>query len=418
MRPARLRLLTRERERQSIRFQQFDGYIANGATFPEAAFALALASRISNNPLHCTNAYAWLLKTNSTDARQRALVYDWCAAALTAPQLTVLGQAIAKSIPPVTDFKSLRDRAFLALAIADIEPTLAESTLKASVAHWRTRIGPGLRNHTISIPQSQLYALLEFLHVIRDNLEIDLRQEAPQFFLDLPLTQMLGYYPAPYPGNENDFRVAFFEGDGDPDLKLATMLRSAELSIVALDNNAELAQSLQGWLMQDRYLMRSALGIPYEFLWANPYQPGLTYHHLPNSFHDTANGRLFIRNSWEEDARYLCYSGGKLQLFEDGKRKILKLASNTAPIEMGDATILVGGDPLLKPIRFELRGLAREAWYLIGLKPSTLFDIEVDDEQLDEARTDSGGILGLDYTKATPKTLVRVSPARFFKGTE
>ena len=41
LRPSRLRLLTRERERQSIRFQQFDSYIANGAALPEAGYDAA-----------------------------------------------------------------------------------------------------------------------------------------------------------------------------------------------------------------------------------------------------------------------------------------------------------------------------------------------------------------------------------------
>jgi hypothetical protein len=244
-----------------------------------------------------------------------------------------------------------------------------------------------------------------------------LRQDSPQFFIDLPLTQMLGYDPAAYPGPDNEFRVAFFTGDGEPDLTLATMLRSAELSLVSLDNNAELAQSLQGWLMQDRYLLRSALGIPYEFLWANPYQPGLTYHHLPNSYHDKRKGMLFIRNHWEEEARFLCYYDGKIQLFEDGKRKVLKVSPATPPVEMGGATILVGGQDLLKPIQFQLTGTDRESWYLIGLRPNAIYDVEIDDHELEEARTDSGGILSLEFVKSL-KAGVRVSLSPFVKGSE
>jgi len=63
-----------------------------------------------------------------------------------------------------------------------------------------------------------------------------------------------------------------------------------------------------------------------------------------------------------------------------------------------------------------LHGAPRESWYIIGLKPNTLFDVEVDDEELDEARTDSGGILSLDFTKAIAKTGVRILPARFATG--
>lgn len=417
LRPARLKLLTRERQRQTIRHEQFDSYIRNRQAMPETVFALALAARISGEAEHCTTAYNWMQKSKEVDLRQKALLYDWCGEMLDPKQHSALGETLKRSVPAITNIASLRDRAFVALALVDLDSELSQKTLKATVEYWRTKVAPGLKA-AMPVDPSQLYPMLELLHVVRDNLEIDLRQESAQYFIDLPLTQMLGYYPAPYPGPDNEFRVAFFSGDGEPDLKLATMMRSAELSLVALDNNAELAQSLQGWLLQDRYLLRSPLGIPYEFLWANPYQPGLTYHHLPNSFHDKRNGRLFIRNHWEEEAKFLCYYDGKIQLFEDGKRKELKVSPSTPPIEMGGATILVGGQQLLKPIQFELQGAEREAWYVVGLKPNTVYDLEIDDQELDELRTDSGGILSLEFAKATAKTGVRISIAQFVKGSE
>ena len=38
--------------------------------------------------------------------------------------------------------------------------------------------------------------------------------------------------------------------------------------------------------MHDHFLMRGPFGSPYEFLWANPYQPGLSYYHVPLVLHD------------------------------------------------------------------------------------------------------------------------------------
>jgi hypothetical protein len=416
LRPQRLRLLTRERERQSIRSQQFESYIKSGVELPEPAFMLALHSRVSGEKDACTNAYAWLQqKAKLPEIRQRALVLDWCADALTPEQIAKLAAPLQSSISYATSVATLpilRDRAFAALALADAQPTLAETTLRDCILHWRRSMVPQLKAGK-GFAREDIYPLLELLHAIRDNLEIDLRQDAPQYFLDLPLLQMLMYYPAPYPGPDNEFRIPFFKGDGDPDLKLSTMLRAAELSMVAFDNNAELSQSLQGWLLQDRYLLRSALGIPYEYLWANPYQPGLTYHHLPNSFHDKRNGMLYIRSNWEEEARYLCYYDGQLQLFEDGKRKLMKVATSTPPIEMGEATILIGAPSMLKPLQFELAGTDRESWYIVNLKPNAIYDVEVDDEELAEGRTDSGGILSLDFKRYPVKTGVRVSPAAF-----
>ena len=35
--------------------------------------------------------------------------------------------------------------------------------------------------------------------------------------------------------------------------------------MVSFDTNSQEMQFLQGWLMHDRFLLRSTLGIPYEF---------------------------------------------------------------------------------------------------------------------------------------------------------
>jgi hypothetical protein len=417
LRPQRLRLLSREGERQSIRHQQFASYIANRIAMEEQAFALALAGRTMNNADHCRDAAAWVAKNKTVDVRQHALVVDWCEGLLPEAELKQLANLLRPKLPPAGGIASLRDRAFVGLVFVDLDGPFSEKVLKETVEHFRKAHIPGLQASTPVNP-ADLYPLMEFLHVIRDNLELDLRQEAPRYFVDLPLTQMLSYYPAAYPGPDNEFRVAFFSGDGEPDLKLATMLRAAELSLVALDNNAELAQSLQGWLLQDRYLLRSTFGIPYEFLWANPYQPGLTYHHLPNSLHDKRRGRLFIRDNWEEEARFLCYYEGNIQLFEDGVRKVLKVSPSMPPVELGGATILVGGKDLLKPIQFELSGQDREAWYIVGLRPNAIYDVEVDDMELEEARTDAGGILSLEFQKAVEKTGVRVKLSPTEKGSE
>ncbi|MFN9918895.1 MAG: hypothetical protein ACK52Z_13360 [Acidobacteriota bacterium] len=413
---ARLRLLTRERERESIRYQQFAGYLSNQMAMGEMGFALALAGRIGAGEQYCGSAANWVKKDKGTDLRQRALVYDWCGEKLEGGEAKALAEGLKRSLPAAGGIASLRDRAFVGLALVDYDAAFSERVMRETVGHYRAAVAPGLRAAT-PVKAEDLYPLMELLHVVRDNLEIDLRQESARYFLDLPLVQMLGYYPAAYPGKENEFRVMFFEGDGEPDLGLATMMRAAELALVALDNNAELAQSLQGWLMQDRYLLRSGEGIAYELLWANPYQPGLTYHHLPNSYHDRRNGRLFIRDNWEEESRFLCYYDGKIQLFEDGKRKLLRVSPATPPVEMGGATILVGGQDLLKPVQFELAGADREAWYIVGLRANAVYDVEVDEQEIEEARTDAGGILSLEFVKPL-KAGVRVMLSAYAKGSE
>ena len=70
--------------------------------------------------------------------------------------------------------------------------------------------------------------------------------------------------------------------------------------MVAFDVNAAESQVLQGWLMHDHFMLRGTFGAPYEFLWANPYQPGLSYYHVPLIYHNPDFGKLFVRSSWEE----------------------------------------------------------------------------------------------------------------------
>jgi hypothetical protein len=137
-------------------------------------------------------------------------------------------------------------------------------------------------------------ALIELFHALRDNLEIDLRETAKKHFTVLPIFHLLAHYPAPFPGAENEYRVPLMKTHGEPDSREMARSRAAALAMVAYDNNAQEMQFLQGWLIQDKFLLRSAYGIPYEFLWANPYQPGLSFHYLPNVFHDPASGRLII----------------------------------------------------------------------------------------------------------------------------
>ena len=171
-----------------------------------------------------------------------------------------------------------------------------------------------------TVSNADAYAMLEILHVVRDNLNFDLRDTFPAWFKQYPLLHLMAHYPAPWPGSENEFRIPADETieKRGPDVRKAALSRAAELAMVAYDANAASSQLLQGWVTNDRFLMRGAFGIPYEFLWANPYQPGLSYYHVPLALHDEIGGQLFVRSSWEDDAEWLGFFGGQLQLFRDG----------------------------------------------------------------------------------------------------
>src|SRR5579872_7481542 len=77
LRPARLRLLKRERERTSMRWQQFEILMAGHAPMPEPGFADALYYQVSGNAESGKRAVAWALGPGA-DLRQLALVFDWC----------------------------------------------------------------------------------------------------------------------------------------------------------------------------------------------------------------------------------------------------------------------------------------------------------------------------------------------------
>lgn len=251
-------------------------------------------------------------------------------------------------------------------------------------------MAPALQSGARALSHTDVYPIFELLHTMRDTFQLDLRENAPLAFKELPAERLLSYYPATYPTAENDFRIPYYEGKGDPNLRVASMSRVAELSIVAYDNNAVESQFLQGWLMHDRFSLRGPAGAAYEFLWANPYQPGLGYQHMPLRFHNDRTGRLFVRSSWEEDATWAAYAAGRLQVFRDGKIQPSAIVPGK-PLMVGDTGVAAGP----APVRLELRPEDPSAWFIVGLSPNKLYDLEIEDEELAEARADRGGILSL-----------------------
>lgn len=421
LRDRRLKLLKRERERQSMRWVQFESLITGNARMAEPGFAYALYGAATGEAESCKKAASWAIQAanpaNLDDLRQIALVADWCQSALTDTESAQIGRKLAPALAarPATA-RAVRSSALAALALADSEPQAAAAFLRYAVEQWwRKQIQPELqaaRNPFTS--KADLMAAVEFLHAIRDNLRADLREGSVKWFETLPPMLVLSYYPAPWPAAENEYRIPMSSRPGEPDLVEAALGRASELALVAFDTNAQPHQFLQGWLIQDRFLMRGPFGIPYELLWANPYLPGLSYSYMPDQAH--MGGVLLARSSWDEDAAWFGYSNGKAQIFRDGARMELKLDGATAPLTLGATRIHFGQAGL----RFETgwakispddeRPFKEEYAYVVGLDPGALYDIEVEAEELAEARTDSGGILALTFP-AGRATSVRIRKA-------
>jgi hypothetical protein len=393
----RLRMLKRERERDSQRWRQFDLLVKGGASLPEPGFALALYYAISGDNAVGKRAVEWALAPTA-DLRQLALVYDWCQPILTPQQSATLGTKIGQLLakPAGDDLSVRRDRVLALIATADDPKHSEEGPLGEVVQKWwRAGLARSLAVGS-TVPQlSDIYTLLELLHAIRDNLKIDLRDDALDYFAHLPLYLIAGNYPAPYRAPENDFRIPVYPGNGQPDLTRAALARAAGLSMVAFDNNALDNQFLQGWLIQDRFSMMTPLGAPYEFLWANPYQPGLSFYQLPLVFHDPNSGTLFVRSGWDEDAGWFGLYAGEAELFHDGRVTVVNqgapASSTPSPLHLGDAIVILGR----VPFRFSMDDGGTVL--VIGLKPRQKYLLEVDDEEMREVSTDRAGSFVLQY---------------------
>jgi hypothetical protein len=390
----RLRLLQREKDRESMRWLQFYTFIVGGAPMPEQGLDWAFYSQVAKNQASGRKAVEWAVDDKHTDARQLALIFDWCSALMTKSQADRVAAKLEKSLAAgVTgDVAKQNGRALAAIALADRLPDQGEAVLKGIVQQWWRA---GLAKNPGSIPREQIYLLYEMMHAIRDNLKIEMREAAIEYFKMLPTDHLVGHYPSPFDGAENQYRVPIYVRNGEPDLTDAVFSRAAELAMVAYDNNAADSQYLQGWLMQDRFLMRGALGILYEFMWANPYQPGLSYFQMPLVFHDAASGHVFARSSWDEDATWIGFFDGHLQLFRKGQIETLRPGATIEPIHIGDAVMMSGHDPEWK---FRADG---EALFVLGLTPKTSYDVEIDNEELSEYETDSGGTLVISLPPGT-----------------
>jgi hypothetical protein len=257
---------------------------------------------------------------------------------------------------------------------------------------------PALRGGKSVVARDDAYALWELLHAVRDNTNLDLRESVPSFFKDFPIEHLLSHYPATYDAAENQYRIGITRKTGEPDLQAAALSRAAELAMVALDVNAAESQVLQGWLMHDHFMLRGTYGAPYEFLWANPYQPGLSYYHVPLIYHNADFGKLFVRSSWDEDAEWFGYFDGVIQMFAQGRLTPLSAQLNSPPVSLQEAMICFAG----RARKFHFTLDEEEAVFILGLEPGRTYQVEIDDEEIFEAATDRGGILELDMPRGKP----------------
>ena len=335
------------------------------------------------------------LQIAELDLRQEAMVFDWYEHLMSDSQRKDFAARIKKGIDDTAADNSVaavRSRALGAIAIFDHVPQAPQRELERIVRQWwGGRMLPALKNGANAISRDDAYPLWELMHAIRDNTNIDLRETLPKYFKDFPIEHLMSHYPATFEGPDTQYRIGLSK-NGEPDLRLAALSRAAELEMVALDTNAAESQVLQGWLMHNQYVLKGPFGAPYEFLWANPYQPGLSYNLVPLVYHNPDFGKLFIRSAWDEDALWFGLFEGTMQMFSDGHPSAVNPKLDTAPISLTSATVCFAQ----RTRKFELKLEPDELVFLIGLEAKRLYQVEVDDEEIYEARSDNGGILEVD----------------------
>src|SRR5439155_19228434 len=98
LRPQRLRLLKRERDRRTTRWIQFETLMAGKAPMPETGFAQALYYQIVGDEEAGKQAVRWALGPAS-DLRPLALAFDWCHSALSEAQSKAPAAKILQASP-------------------------------------------------------------------------------------------------------------------------------------------------------------------------------------------------------------------------------------------------------------------------------------------------------------------------------
>jgi hypothetical protein len=171
--------------------------------------------------------------------------------------------------------------------------------------------------------------------------------------------------------------------------------RITEMMLVAYENTLEEYQFLQGWIRHDAYVLRDAYGAVYEFIWINPYLPGLSYSNSPPVAHDTVRGQVFARKDWDDDDVWAGYLGGELQIYAEGQLMVIGPASQQAPLTFPGAAVVLARPPMRFEVEVPPPAGAHEspAIYLVGLSEGETYNVRVNRSRFRPYRAGRGGIV-------------------------
>ena len=177
----------------------------------------------------------------------------------------------------------------------------------------------------------------------------------------------------------------------------AALARAAGLSMVAYDTNGLQNQFLQGWLTQDRYLMKTPFGAPTSSCsWANPVSTrtepssssaGVRLLNSGSVFRPLGAGTKMLIGSGHKRARPSWFHQGNATVVSLGAAG----SSAPKPLRLGDASVIFGRVP------FQFSMDDGGTILVIGLKPGQKYLVETDDEEMREVSTDRAGTFVLQY---------------------
>lgn len=404
----RLPRLQKEIERNSLRWRTLAQLVEDGAAFPEKPLLDALLFRLQGGGRALESARAWSRTPaakgigNAAELRQAALVYDWTHDASDPQEQRDLRNAVVEALETLLpranlDIGLIRAGFLAAIALAGDWAGSEAALAQLIGAHWQNEVEGALKRGGLVDDGAALIAVLETCHAVRYNLDIDLWERAPAAFQTLAQARLLSYYPFDIDTAEGRARrPAVFGGEEERARAQAPLYRIAEMLLVAYEPNRREFQFLQGWIRNDNYTLRSPASALYEFLWINPYLPGLPPQSAPLLAHDRVRGRLFARSSWDDGGLWMGSMDGRLEIAAEGRAAVSAAADRQAPLMFPGAAVV----PVRVPAKLKLAPIERLSGsldegkvYLIGLNPGEIYAIRVNGRPPQLMEAGAGGIV-------------------------
>ena len=416
--PARLSRLRNDVGRHSLRWRELSELAESGAEFPEGPLVAALQHQVEGSEEAGARAVQWLGQVarrgivSDAELRQAALVYDWGHSLLGGDARSEAAAALASAVEAVLPKASLEIGLVRAAILASIAAAGDWAGSEAALGtlirtHWELDVRPALAAGALTDDGHALGAVLEASLAVRHNLEIDLLRPVTDALAALVRTRLLSYYPLDI-GTAHGIarRPSRFGSDETAASAQAPLFRLADMLLVAYESNLREFQFLQGWIRDDNYVLRSPLFAPYEFIWVNPYLPGLTARSAPTLAHDPVRGRLYGRLGWERPTTWVGFADGRLELLAGADRSVTDRFAGLAPMYFPEAVIV----PLDPPAKVVLRWQPSHETppeaariFVVGLRAHDTYALRIDGRAPRLVTAQAGGIVVLQNDPSSPR---------------